>query len=321
MPTQTLPAVQPPQLPAQATPNPAAAYLAGLAPGSRPTMRTALTRIAEIAAPGTPWDAVPWHQLRASHVGAIRAHLAETYAPATANRMLAALRGVLRAAWRLELLPTEAYQRAIDVPPVTGKALPQAAGRALSAGELYALAAAAADGSPLGTRDNALVAVAYAGGLRRAEIAALDLGDVAERAGALWLTVRSGKGRKDRTVPLDNGAADALRSWIEWRGGAAGPLFLPLRKGGRAEWRRLHPQAIGAAMARLATAARVTAFTPHDLRRTFAGDLLDSGADIATVAALMGHANTATTAGYDRRGDRAKARAAKGLHYPHKRTD
>ncbi|CAN5631180.1 hypothetical protein BH10CHL1_BH10CHL1_33150 [soil metagenome] len=62
--------------------------------------------------------------------------------------------------------------------------------------------------------------------------------------------------------------------------------------------------------------AGIAKLAPHDGRRTFAGELLDNGADIVTVQKLMGHSDPKTTASYDRRNDRARTRAVNTLHMP-----
>ena len=119
---------------------------------------------------------VPWHRLRYEHVQAVRTRLGEKYKPATANRYLSALNGVRREAWRLGAYPGEELERVRDVRSVPGSALP--AGRALSKGELKALMDGCADGTPMGSRDAAVIALGYGAGLRRTEIAGLALEDV-----------------------------------------------------------------------------------------------------------------------------------------------
>lgn len=297
----------------------AAVYLARLAPGSRRTIAAALHTIARVIS-GTDENAATfaWGQLRYEHTQVVRTYLAERYAPAMANKSLAALRGVLREAWRLGHISAEDFQRAADVATIRGETLPK--GRALTSGELRALFNACADAhGPASLRDAAILAIAYGGGLRRAEIVALDVEDFDACTGEI--RVRAGKGRKDRVVFATNGALEALKAWLELRGPASGPLMLPINKAGRIICRRLADQSVRLVLARRARQAGVKAFTPHDCRRTFVGDLLDAGADISVVQAMAGHSSPNTTARYDRRGDRTKKRAAELLHVPFRRRD
>lgn len=295
--------------------HPAAAYLARMAPGSRRTMRQALAVIAALVSnEHRNIETLDWASMRYPHTAAIRSHLAEVYAPATANKMLAALRGVLKEAWRAGQMPAEDYHRAVDLAPIRGATLPR--GRALCSAELKALfAVCERAGSPAGARDAALLALLYGAGLRRSELVALDLGDYDPEGGAL--TIRAGKGRKQRVSYSRNGSREALRAWITARGDAAGALFCPINKRGTvAIGQRLTDQAVLYITKKRAEEAGIAAFSPHDLRRTFISDLLDRGADIATVQSLAGHSSPTTTARYDRRGEESKKKAIDLLNIP-----
>lgn len=295
--------------------NPAAVYLRRLAPGSRRVQASALASIAGRLVGAEQADPLTfdWALLRYQHAQALRADLAARFAPATANRMLAALKGVLREAWRLGQLDAEAFHRAADLEAVRGSRLPR--GRGLTAGEMRALFDACRLRGLLGARDAALLAVGYVGGLRRAEIVGLDRADFNAETGAL--RVRAGKGNKDRIAYLDNGALEALRAWAILRGDAEGPLFLAVAKGGRLGVGRLTAAAILKACEALAALAGVARFTPHDLRRSCASDMLDAGVDLPTVADHLGHAKVETTRRYDRRPDERKRRAVRMLHVPY----
>src|SRR5215213_11262993 len=153
--------------------HPALVYLAQLSSGSRRTMRTALNTIAELlgVAPVVQETSssrgrrevetllyCDWAGLRYQHTLALRTLLAERYKPATANKMLAALRRVLLEARRLGLMSPDDYAQAADIAAIKGSSLPP--GRALSMGELTALmAACSADRTAAGPRDAALIAL------------------------------------------------------------------------------------------------------------------------------------------------------------------
>jgi integrase len=314
--------------------NPAAVYLAALGNDkSRRVQRQALNVIAELM--GTPelWIeredkrrggirqedyrclALDWAALRVEHTEMIRARLAERFTVATAKRAVSAMRAVLKKARRLGLIPAEDYANAIDLDPIDGTTLP--AGRGLPAGEISALMAACEnDLTPGGARDCALISLAYSCGLRRDELATLDLADYDPLTDAL--VVRHGKGNKARTTYLINGAALAMADWLAIRGSEPGALFWPIKKGGALVHGKMTPQAIYNLMGKRGKDAGIEGFSPHDLRRSFISDLLDKGADISTVAKLAGHASVTTTARYDRRPEAAKRQAAELLYVPYR---
>lgn len=298
--------------------NPAAVYLSSLQPTGRQGAQQSLKKVTRILTNGSDdWASIDWAAVRFQHVAAIRSRLIdEKYSPATVNHALSILRGVLRAAWQLGQMSAEDYQRAAAVKMVHGSVLP--AGRELSHGELAALMKASeADPGPAGCRDSAIIGLMYSCGLRREEVVTLSVNDYDQATGKLII---HGKGSKQRTAYLTNGAFYAVNDWLKLRGTAQGPLFVAINKGGRLiTGQNMSPQAIYNLLAKRAEQAGVQRFSPHDLRRTFVSDLLDAGADIATVAKMAGHSSVITTARYDRRPEEAKKKAAGLLSIPYKK--
>lgn len=303
--------------------NPALVYLATLGTGSRAAMRRALDLVAGLLLPnpdGTPGvvdgTGIAWHAVRYEHLAAVRASLKERYHPRTTNKILCACRGVLKEAWHLRQISGDDYQLVRSVKGVTIHTVPD--GLMLTGGDLRALVAVCKeDERPRGARDAAVFAVLHAG-LRRAEVVALDVEHFAMDG---TLTVRRGKGNKDRICYLAPGGIGAMQAWLVRRGTAEGPLFLPINRGGRLVPRRLTPQAVLQIVATRSGQAKVQLGprppSPHRFRRHFVAELLDAGVDLNTAKELAGHARIETTVGYDHRGEAPKKRAVSLLHFPY----
>lgn len=163
--------------------------------------------------------------------------------------------------------------------------------------ELIARAAELADdGSPVGTRDVAMLELLYATGMRVGELCALDVDDVDRDRNVVRVF---GKGRKERTVPFGHPAAAALDRWVAAarpqlaRPGSGPALFLGARGG------RIDPRAVRTLVhRRLADVPGAPDLGPHGLRHTAATHLLEGGADLRSVQELLGHASLATTQRY-----------------------
>ena len=270
-------------------------------------MKRSLSLVAQLLTNGeADYLTLNWAELRYKHTAAIRAALIKNYEPATVNRVLCALRRVLKEALRLELMAPVDYARAVDITSV--KASKELRGRALSQDEINSLMKVCfSDRTPGGFRDAALIAILRGAGLRRAEVVKLDLKDFKDDG---EIKVRSGKGRVDRTVYLSPGAIALVNDWLEIRTLTPGALLCQINKSGRVVLQRLTPQAVLFILHKRGEEAHVDPFSPHDMRRTFASDLLDAGVDIATVQALLGHSTPAQASRYDRRGEERKRRAA-----------
>lgn len=272
---------------------PVSAYLARLAPRSRRTYLGDARAVAAFLFGGTympsvrPQDDVDrlgWHRLGVEQGVALCERLATSYAPATARRMLATYRGILRECWRAGTMSAEALARAIDLPQVRGSRAGR--GRALTWPEVERLIASA-----ITPRGKAMLAVMVGAGLRRAEVAALRHADVRRRSGRLELLVQ-GKGRRQRRVALPAWAAGRLEHHLATRPAVLeSPLFVG------------NDATVANAVRDIAARAGLGVVSAHDLRRTYASLALGAGMPLASLSRAMGHANVKTTMIYDRRPD------------------
>jgi integrase/recombinase XerC len=142
-------------------------------------------------------------------------------------------------------------------------------------------------------RDAALLEILYGSGLRASEAVGLDWRDVS--FGQQQLHVRSGKGAKDRIVPLTSAARAALQALAqvsERSSSGRAPVFLGSRD------TRLDVRSVGRIVARSMRDAGVAEVNPHALRHSCATHLLDDGADLRSIQELLGHASLSTTQRY-----------------------
>ncbi len=213
--------------------------------------------------------------------------------PATLGRKLAALRayfGFLIREGVCALDPTAG---------MSAPRLPKRLPRPLPVDECMGLI----DGVPAGPaaierRDRALLELLYGAGLRVSELSALDVRDVDLHRGDVRVT---GKGGKQRVVPLPAATRVALAAWVDSRrapGLLAQPLFTALRRGSAAP-RRLGPRDVRRVVARRARHGGIASHVhPHRLRHSYATHLLDMGADLREIQELLGHASLSTTEKY-----------------------
>jgi integrase/recombinase XerC len=226
---------------------------------------------------------------------------------ASAGRKLSAIRSFLRYLRREGAMVSD--PAALTVAPRQEQRVPAH----LSVDEMSRLLDMPDTGEPLGRRDRAILELFYASGLRLSELVGLDLDDVhlgQKRARVL------GKGGRERFVPFNQSAADALRAWLPDReplarksrarprtaapvrtagGGRRGgdPIFVNANGG------RLTGRSVQRFVAKyVAMCSTRFGISPHALRHSFATHLLERGADLRTIQELLGHVRLSTTQRY-----------------------
>lgn len=139
----------------------------------------------------------------------------------------------------------------------------------------------------MAARDAAILELFYSSGLRLAELASLNVPDV----DPYNETVRVlGKGRKERVVPVGALALGAMQKYRHEANVNAGPLFINKSR------KRLSTRSVWLSLKRyLAVVGIPSNISPHKLRHSFATHLLDAGADLRSVQALLGHSSLSTT--------------------------
>ncbi|GAT68933.1 integrase [Planomonospora sphaerica] len=288
---------------------------------------------------------VRWHLLRYEHAIRLRELLAEQtnkqgepWSPAYRNKHLVALRQILDQAWQLGLMSAEEKDRAVRLDPFKGTRLPagehlpiERVGALLAECDADAVLAGPDDETPrerarrenlrrVALRDAAIIAVLYASGVRRAELAGLALADYDPAARSLRVR---GMRDKERLVYITTSAVARVEAWLTVRGRVPGGLFTPFTpRGGHirrdAQGRPAHMdgRTVGDVLNLRGEQAGVGPQAAHDFRRTFIGELLDAGVDLATAQALAGHASPTTTSRYDRRPERRRREAVDQLRTP-----
>lgn len=227
--------------------------------------------------------------------------------PSTANRRLSVLRRFYRYLLRQGARaddPTAGIRSARQ--PLRHPSI-------LSERQVEALLAAPAPDTALGLRDRAMLETLYATGLRVSELIGLSLYSVALREGLVRVT---GKGDKERLVPLGEPACAAIEAWLrsgrpELLGNASSDaLFVTVR--GEAMTRQMFWKIVR----RYTVCAGIDAHvSPHVLRHAFATHLLNHGADLRVVQMLLGHADISTTQIYTHVA-RERLRVLHARHHP-----
>ena len=243
---------------------------------------------------------------------AYQAELLERYERATAARMIASVRSMLQE-WSLA---TGRANPAAGLRPI--KVANETTHVALSKPKARLLLKCIDTSTVAGLRDYAIVALLLRTGIRRAECAALTVGDLEIRDSHHIAVIRHGKEDKRRIIKIPPDVFKAIERYMEaaWRTNVApsAPLFVQIRRGGHVQTLGLGTKAIERLVKSLGEQIGETKLRPHGLRATFVTLTLESGAPLQMVQYAAGHSKPETTERYQKRKQNLDHNAVDYLH-------
>lgn len=235
-------------------------------------------------------------------ISGYRAWLANRYQKGTAARKLVVAKRLLDIAVLLEL---RTDNPAKQVKSFGSSGENETTHRALNKDEAKALLGKVDIATNKGKRDYALIMLLLRTGLRRAETAALTLGDLRQEQGHNIVLVRHGKGDKRRVVKVPVDVVRAIQDYLVATGREvvepSAPLFVRFKKGDRPKESAVNGLDIERIVESYAQAAGLAGLTPHGLRATFVTLSLEGGAQLQQVQYAAGHSDPRTTERYQRR--------------------
>lgn len=292
--------------------NPAKTYILSLdSEVNSKNTALALNRLCKRLSNKACYEAFDWSKLNYTSLISLKADLQnDNYSAGSINTYLALFKGVSVNAWRQKIISTDDYLHIQDIKRVKNQRI--VSGRSLSASEIKILIKHCTNQQTnAGKRNAALIALAYGAGLRVHELISVTTDNYFSDHVRIV-----GKGNKERKNPLPSFVSKIVDQWLTSRKKFdCEHLFLRIHRGDHIKNNKLSKQSIGMIFSKILTQAKTEHFTPHDLRRSFATNLLDAEVDLFTVQNLMGHANSDTTKLYDLRGDKVKARAVELLPF------
>lgn len=245
--------------------------------------------------------ATPWHELRREHILALRHKLGlpdanrvtgKGLSPTTINTLISAVKGVCKEAWLKKMMSGDDFDGIRQIPRLKSTRI--AKGKPVKMDRLKALLAKCGeDRTAKGIRDITLITLMIECRLRRSEAVAINLEDIDFEETCIRVV---GKGNKERLVFFSDNVGRYIEFWVDQlRGESPGPLFTRILKSEEVTQKRLSHHGVYHIIRERQFQTFIEHFSPHDLRRTFATEMLKLGTDLITLRDMLGHQSISTT--------------------------